>query len=489
MTKPHPIIAFDAETLGERPERAVAAGRARRLARGLYTTDLKRQPEQIVREHRWEIVGHFIPDAIVTDRSGGPAVIIDETLFVVSNTRSRPLILPGLRVSPRAGHVALDDDPIWPGGLRKASAARALVENLARSRSSNRPSRTLSDAELADWIAVLAQHHTSAQLNTIRDRARSIAEQFEVDRFKTLDIFIGAALGTSPAPQTGPLLIARASGRDWDVKRVALFEEIATQLTERNLSEMPGHLAVLDPKRVREQPFFEAYFSNFIEGTQFTLDAAVRIVIEGEIPEERPADAHDVMNTYELITRPVEPILARTGEDFIALIASQHERLMRDRPEMRPGQLKQIANRVGSFTFVAPEQVTGTLLRGWERGEQISNPFARALYAMFLVSEVHPFDDGNGRIARLAMNSELSAAGEHRILVPIISRNDYLNGLRRCSRDGDAELLVRVLNELWQWSSAIDFSDLAVARVELDGTNALIDPADAERAGVHLNRT
>lgn len=162
---------------------------------------------------------------------------------------------------------------------------------------------------------------------------------------------------------------------------------------------------------------------------------------------------------------------------------------MRDRPEMRPGQLKQIANRVGSFTFVAPEQVTGTLLRGWERGEQISNPFARALYAMFLVSEVHPFDDGNGRIARLAMNAELTAAGEHRILVPIISRNDYLNGLRRCSRDGDAELLVRVLNELWQWSSAIDFSDLAVARVELDGTNALIDPADAERAGVHLNRT
>jgi hypothetical protein len=142
-----------------------------------------------------------------------------------------------------------------------------------------------------------------------------------------------------------------------------------SQLTERNLREIPGHLAVLDPKQILEQPFFESYFSNFIEGTQFTLDEAVRIVIEGEIPEE------------------------------------------------------------------------------------------------------------------------LSAAGEHRILVPIISRNDYLNGLRRCSRDGDAELLVRVLNKLWQWSSAIDFSDLAVARVELDSTNALIDPADAERAGVHLNRT
>jgi len=33
---------------------------------------------------------------------------------------------------------------------------------------------------------------------------------------------------------------------------------------------------------------------------------------------------------------------------------------------------------------------------------------ARALLAMFIVSEVHPFIDGNGRLARLVMNAELS---------------------------------------------------------------------------------
>ena len=388
------------------------------------------------------------------------------------------------------GHGAppLVDDPIWPGGLRKASTARALVENLARSRSNAGPARTLSDAELADWIAVLAQHHTPDQINAIRDRARIIAFQFGVDRFDRLDALIGAALGTAPAPLAGPLLIARAGGRDWDIERVARFDEIAMQLDQGRPADVPEHLPLLDFDRVREQPFFEAYFSNFIEGTEFTLDEAVRIVIDGEIPAARPADAHDVTNTYELITRPVGPALARTGDDFIELLAAQHARLMRDRPEIRPGQLKQIANRVGSYTFVAPAQVAGTLLRGWERGEQITNPFARALYAMFLVSEVHPFDDGNGRVARLAMNAELTAAGEHRILVPIISRNDYLNGLRRCSHDGDATLLLRVLAELWQWSCAIDFSDLAVARVDLERTGALTDPADAERSGIHLSR-
>ena len=30
------------------------------------------------------------------------------------------------------------------------------------------------------------------------------------------------------------------------------------------------------------------------------------------------------------------------------------------------------------------------------------------MYYAFLVSEVHPFDDGNGRLSRLVMNSELT---------------------------------------------------------------------------------
>src|SRR3546814_6364556 len=42
----------------------------------------------------------------------------------------------------------------------------------------------------------------------------------------------------------------------------------------------------------------EAYFSNFIEGTEFAIGEAVEIVFEGRIPENRPADGHDVLGTY-----------------------------------------------------------------------------------------------------------------------------------------------------------------------------------------------
>lgn len=105
---------------------------------------------------------------------------------------------------------------------------------------------------------------------------------------------------------------------------------------------------------------------------------------------------------------------------------------------------------------------------------------------MFLVSEVHPFEDGNGRLARLAMNAELSAAGQHRILVPLIVRNDYLSGLRRLSRDDDPRLLCRVLSRAWRWSAQVDFSSVTVARAVLDATHALADPAEAEREGLQL---
>jgi hypothetical protein len=45
--------------------------------------------------------------------------------------------------------------------------------------------------------------------------------------------------------------------------------------------------------------FYEAYFSNFIEGTEFTLQEAQDIVFGGEIPDDRPADAHDVLEMLD----------------------------------------------------------------------------------------------------------------------------------------------------------------------------------------------
>jgi Fic family protein len=40
---------------------------------------------------------------------------------------------------------------------------------------------------------------------------------------------------------------------------------------------------------------------------------------------------------------------------------------------------------------------------------------------MFLVSEAHPFVDGNGRLARIMMNAEFVVAGERRVVFLTVS--------------------------------------------------------------------
>lgn len=43
-----------------------------------------------------------------------------------------------------------------------------------------------------------------------------------------------------------------------------------------------------DAPRRATLPSWDAYFSNFIEGTEFTVDEAVAIVYENKIPRGRP---------------------------------------------------------------------------------------------------------------------------------------------------------------------------------------------------------
>ncbi len=233
--------------------------------------------------------------------------------------------------------------------------------------------------------------------------------------------------------------------------------------------------------------FFEAYFSNFIEGTEFEVEEAADIVFRNVIPRDRPEDAHDVLGTWQIVSDPVE--MARTPRDYetlLALLRDRHALLMAARPDKRPGKFKIEGNRAGQTVFVAPEQVEGTLARGFEYYRSLNSPFARAVFMMFLVSEVHPFTDGNGRIARIMMNAELVSAGEERIIIPTVFRGNYLSALKAISLNSQPQPIVRTLDFARKWVMAVDWGELEVTRRVLTDLHAFVDPADADERGIRL---
>jgi Fic family protein len=111
-----------------------------------------------------------------------------------------------------------------------------------------------------------------------------------------------------------------------------------------------------------------------------------------------------------------------------------------------PGVWKTFGNQAGNTVFVEPRFVKGTLLMGYDYYAALAHPLAKATMMMFLVSEVHPFNDGNGRLARIMLNSELSKVGLSRIIITTNKRQDYLRALRKLSRQHDPGLYIRFMN-------------------------------------------
>ncbi len=467
------------QTISDRVRR----GELRRLATGVHTTDTTSSLESIVAQEWHIIVGHLVPHAVITDRSAISGGKVDGYLYLAHDGPGREIDLPGLVVRVRSGAGPLDDDVKLPGGLFQASRGRALAENTRRSRSSrSRPRRTLTDGELASWIDRLRRYDGPEELQRHRARAEQLADVVEAppDGMARLARLIGGALGSQKVRSASASLTARQRGIPFDPDRVDRLDRLAAELR----SSAPQSRAALSPGTAAYavQAFYEAYLSNYIEGTTFTVDEAMALVYDEVVPPGRNADGHDVMATHEIVSDHQEMSRgASNADELLELLRSRHAVLMSGRPEQSPGSFKLLPNRAGNTLFVDPVLVEGTLREGFQRLASLDTAWERAVYVGFLVAEVHPFVDGNGRTARVMMNSELVRGGQSKIIVPTGFRGDYLMSLRRLSRADDPSLLVKSMRFLHDYTHQIDWSTHASAMADLRSTNAFEEESDSPR--------
>ena len=482
------------EGVASRPvlARAIEADRIRRLAPKVYTADMVSLPSEIIVENRWRVLARALPDAVIADRSAAEdGRVVSGRLFVVSDLPRKSIRLPGLEIRVRPGkpiEAPVPDLP-WAEGLRMSSPARTLLDNLAESRSRDgRAGRTLSLPELEDWLARKYLAWGAERLERLRLDTVALAEALGATRhLDTVGRLFDQVSGRlALRPQAGPLLVALTRGRAWDERRVAMFDRAARGSVQLDSTLVPEWLP--PPATPGELPFYESYFSNYIEGTEFTIDEARRIVETQQPPAARPADGHDILGTYRCVSNPIgRSATSDDADELVGYLIDRHRTILAGRPDQQPGCWKTEANRVGAYDFVAPDQVDGTLRKGLALVPQIPSGIGRALYVMFVVLEVHPFRDGNGRVARVMANAELSSAGASRIVIPSVYRDEYLSGLRRASlNDGDLSGLVRVMAYAWRWTAAMPWTDRAAVEGQLEATNALQDPVIARETGLRL---
>ena len=463
--------------------RFVAQGKLIRLARGLYSDETARTAEEIVRASWLELLGLTFPGAVISDRSGFVGRPADGALYI-RHPRTRNLTLPGLTFYAGAGLPAQPSDTPLSHGVYLASEARALIDNTmpSRARGTAKP-RTLTRDELQTQVVHLTVTRTAVQ----RQRLLAEVDEYAVragnpTAAEDIRVFFRSAAGDLPTVDSGsPRMRAAQAGRPFDVRRVEQFDKLIEWLlrhTPRVRFQKAGQTFL---------PFFESYFSNYIEGTEFTIEEAAKIALEGRIPEHRPADAHDILGTYRIVNDLEEMRRAYDDfTDFVETLRRRHDSIMEGRPDKGPGVFKTVNNRAGLTTFVDHTQVEGTLREGYDRLSTLTDPFARATFMMFLVSEVHPFTDGNGRVARIMMNAELIRAGYARIVIPTVLRNEYLSGLTGLTHNGRPDGLVTVLDFAQRYTSQVDFSSLDIATRMLAATNALEDSSTAGESGKRI---
>ena len=467
--------------------RAVQAGKLRKIASRLYTRNLTDKPETVIRRNLWNIVAGYFPGALIADRTALENAPAEEGSVCLVAERGNDVELPGLVLRPRRGKGPLPTDRPFIAGLFLSSTARAYLENMRASRArGGTVARTLPRRQIEERLDTLIRRSGEDAARRLRDEVRALAPALDLkDEALALDAIIGTLLGTREAELSAPTALARRKGRPYDPDRLALFQTLHAAL--RNHPPIARIAPVRGAEAAATLAFFEAYFSNFIEGTEFAVEEAADICFRGVIPNERPEDAHDVLGTWRIVSDAEE--MRRTPQDraaLVRLLRARHAAIMERRPDKRPGEFKLAENRAGSIVFVAPDLVDGTLDQGFDLCRSLETPFQRAVFAMFLIAEVHPFADGNGRTARIMMNAELVAAGEERIVVPTVFRSHYLSALKALSQNGRAEPLIRMLDFAQKWTAAIDWRTVEETRRELDACNAFLDPAVADEEGKRL---
>lgn len=476
------VFSSSDTTISKVINKAEKNGKIKKIAPRIYTTNLRDSIEHIIKRNFFEILKWRFPNAVISHRSAFELKPTETGNFFITGSYTRKIKdLKGITVNVIEGQGALESD-VNLGGIYISSEWRWVLENMQLSKKKGGESKTFPINFIEDKLEKIIIREGESGINRFRDKAREIAGQLNMAiEFERLNAIISALLTTHDSKVLASNSAkARAVGEPFDAKRVELFQILYDKLKNYYFPERTDKNTTEDSFRLFS--FFEAYFSNYIEGTKFTVEDAKKIIDTGVAIPKRIKDSHDILGTFNIVSNSHEMGITPSSEsELIDILKRRHYAMMSERTEdVNAGEFKTQNNRAGNTEFVDYTLVEGTLKQGFKFYAALMDPMAKAIFLMFMVSEVHPFTDGNGRISRIMGNAELFKSGLSRIIVPTVFREDYIGSLKRFTNKKDPDAFIRVMDKLQHFSNNIfgeNFEELNNYIIE---TNAYKEPTEGK---------
>lgn len=188
--------------------------------------------------------------------------------------------------------------------------------------------------------------------------------------------------------------------------------------------------------------------SNAIEGNSLTLRETELVLSKGVTVSGKPLKDHlEAVNLAKAWERVKELAVPGAGLEERDLLELHRIVLTRVEDDFA-GSYRSGAVRIAGSNHVPPNPVKVPDLMETLFAElpAIEDPVERAAKLHYGISSIHPFVDGNGRAARLAMNFVLLAAGYPPVSISTDLRQGYYNALEAADA-GDFKAWRDFLNE------------------------------------------